>query len=317
MDAFENPFWDLTTAAAWALTRERDAVRTAANPRKEDALREVIKEFPARWREVNQRLWAESGWPKPNDPIKARIDLLSDTAAVRAELDGLSKVAAVQAELDGLPPIRDVERAERLRHMEAEGKIQLWYVFPINDYFVSLFRAGQIKTWGLAPGDARSREIEPIDWASLELEGGSHRRLFPLRRGDIDAAFREVRVTGEQVLAIFPPLEATPVPMPQRPVPEGHGKKAAAIEWLRCRFPSERPLGPKNPELQRMFEREGGVSMHKNSSEKPSGKLGESEPTRWAVLCCFVHFRAEYCTKNLREVYILRDRMRLELTSHR
>jgi hypothetical protein len=255
----------LTTAAAWALTREREAVQVAAVPGNERALREVKEAFPERWREAQERLWAESGWPKPNDPIKARIDLLSDTAAVRAELDALSDVAAVRAELDGLPPIRDVERAERLRQMEAEGKIQLWYVFPINDYFLSLFRAGQIKTWGLAPGDARSREIEPVDWASLQLEGDSHTRLFPRRREDHYAAFREVRVTRKQVLAVFAPLKAAPVPIPLRPVPQGHGKKAAAIEWLQHRFPSERPLGPKNPELQRMFEREGGVSMHRNT----------------------------------------------------
>jgi hypothetical protein len=48
-------------------------------------------------------------------------------------------------------------------------------------------------------------------------------------------------------------------------MPEGYGKKAAAIEWLRGRFPSERPLGPKNPELQRMFEQEGGTPMHRNT----------------------------------------------------
>jgi hypothetical protein len=255
----------LTTAAAWALTRERDAVRTAANPGKEDALREVMKEFPARRREVNERLWAASGWPRPNDPTKARVDLLSNTAAVRAELDGLSNIAAVRAELEGLPPIGDVERAERLRQLEVEGKIRLWYVLPINNYFLSLFRAGQVKTWGVAPGDARSRKIEPVDWASLELEWSLVQRLFPLRRYEQDQAFREVRVAREQVLAVFPPLGAAPVPLPLRPAAEGHGKKAAAIEWLRRRFPSKRPLGPKNPELQRMFEREGGVSMHKNT----------------------------------------------------
>jgi hypothetical protein len=264
MDAFEDRFWDLTTAAAWALTREKDAVRMAANPGKEDALREVMKEFPARRREVNERLWAESGWPKPNDPIKARIDLLSDTAAVRAELDGLSDIAAVRAELEGLPPIGDVERAERLRQLEAEGKIRLWYAFPITDYFLSLFRADQIETWGLAPGDARAREIAPVDWASLELEWRWFRRLSPHRRG-YDEAFRDVRVAREQVLAVFPPMEAAAVPIPLGPVPEGHGKKAAAIKWLRRRFPIERPLGPKNPDLQRMFERDVGVSMHKNT----------------------------------------------------
>jgi hypothetical protein len=195
------------------LTRERDAVRAAANPGKEDALREVMKEFPERWREANERLWAESGWPRPNDPHDARF-------------------------------------------------------FPVSDYFLSLFRAGQIKTWGLAPGDARSREIEPVDWASLELEGRWLRRLSPRRRGELDEAFRDVRVAREQVLAVFPPLDGAPVSMPLRPVPEGHGKKDAAIEWLRRRFPSERPPGRKNPDLQRMFERESGVSMHKNTFGK-------------------------------------------------
>jgi hypothetical protein len=210
MDAFEDRFWDLTTTAAWALTRERDALRAAANPGKEDALHEVMKGFPSRWREANERLWAESGWPRPNDPHDARF-------------------------------------------------------FPIADYFLSLFRAGQIKTWGLAPGDKRSREIEPVDWASLKLEGGWSQRLFPQRRGEPDEAFRDIRVAREQVLAVFPPLEAVPVPMPPRPAPEGHGKRAAVIAWLRRRFPSGRPLGRKNPDLQRMFEKEGGVSMHQNT----------------------------------------------------
>ena len=41
MDAFENDFWDLTTAAAWAVTREPAAVRTAADPDYEAALFEV------------------------------------------------------------------------------------------------------------------------------------------------------------------------------------------------------------------------------------------------------------------------------------
>lgn len=148
MDAFEDRFWDLTTTAAWALTCEKDAARAAANPTKEDALREVMKGFPARWREANERLWAESGWPRPNDPHDARF-------------------------------------------------------FPISDYFLSLFRAGQIKTWGLAPGDARSREIEPVDWASLELEGRWFRRLVALRRGELDEAFRDVRVARAQILGSF------------------------------------------------------------------------------------------------------------------
>jgi hypothetical protein len=87
---------------------------------------------------------------------------------------------------------------------------------------------------------------------------------LPHRRG-YDEAFCDVRVAREQVLAVFRPLEAAPVPMPLLPVPEGHGKKAAAIKWLRRRYPSERPPGPKNPDLQRMFERDGGVSMHKNT----------------------------------------------------
>jgi hypothetical protein len=32
-------------------------------------------------------------------------------------------------------------------------------------------------------------------------------------------------------------------------------------------------------------------------SEQPSRQLGESEPKRWAVLCCFVRFRTGRCSQ--------------------
>jgi hypothetical protein len=315
VDPFESPFWDLTTAAAWAVTREADAVRLAADPTNEAALFESRGAYLARWREVNERLWGESGWQKPDDPPKAGIDLLSDTPAVRAQLSGpmmaageegessrptndvrqreaedrTKRLSQLRAEVERLRQLKaedpakwlreseaedHIERlrqletedhAERLRQFDAEGKIRLWYVFPIIDYLKSLFQAGRLDAIVSPPRDAAARAVPPADWPFLEIVGGDHQRLFVRRIGEPGEAFGDVRVGREQILAVFPSFKAPPVSIPPRPAPEGHGKKAAAIAWLPRRFPSGRPMGRKNPELQRMFENEGGASMHRNT----------------------------------------------------
>jgi hypothetical protein len=147
MDPFESPFWDLTAAAAWALIREPAAVRAAADPDNEAALFEVRAAHLARWGEVNERLWQESGWLKPNDPRDLRIEILAPDVDL---------------------PHRSAEGfAERVRELEGEGKIRLQQqnVFPILDYLLACFREGRLTASANAPGEARTRELAPIDWA--------------------------------------------------------------------------------------------------------------------------------------------------------
>jgi hypothetical protein len=328
MDAFESPLWDLTTAAAWALTRDKDAVQMAADPDNEEALLDVRAAHLARWWEVNERLWKESGWPKPDDPLEARVTYLSDNDA-RAEGDLGDKIgqvlkiisepavpkpivalsfAEVKAFQQALKQIRSSEaefleqltretelieqlrrseaefleqlrrsekeaRVERLRRLEEEGRIRLSYPFPIERYLTSLFQAGRLTALVYVPGDAAAHAIQAADWAFLEIDGGDQERLFVQRSGERVKAFGEVRVVRHEVLNVFPPIEDSvagldeeaPVSTPPPPAPKGHGKKAAAIAWARQRYPSGRPPGQKNPELQQKFKNDGGVPMHRNT----------------------------------------------------
>ena len=116
MDQFENPFWDLTQIAAWAMTREPAAARFAADPANEEALFEVRAAYPESWRKANEQLWTESGWPKPNDPRELSIEIIAPDVDI--------------------PLPYDERRAQRIRKYEAEGKIRVRQenVFPIFDY---------------------------------------------------------------------------------------------------------------------------------------------------------------------------------------
>jgi hypothetical protein len=256
---FESPFWDLTTTAAWAGIREPDVVRLAADPCNEAALFESRAAYLARWREVNERLWDESRWPKPNGPPLA-IEIpreLPDEAA-----------AEVSAEVTLIPSLSDERFTERLQQLEADGKIRLRRddTFPVIDYLTSLFQAGRLNAIACPPGDTAAHTVPQADWAFLEIVGGDHRRLFIRRIGVAGKAFADVRVTRAQVLEVFPSLEGAPVLTRPRSVPDDdHGKKATVIGWLRHRFASGRPWGRNNSELQRLFERETGIPMHRNT----------------------------------------------------
>jgi hypothetical protein len=275
MDPFESPFWDLTTMAAWALIRDPAAVRAAADPDNEAALFEVREAHLARWGEVNERLWVESGWSKPDDLRNWRIDVLADVDPA------------------DLPPPFDELRARRMRQLEAEGKIRLTRraaTFPIEDYLASLFRAGRINAIVHRPGGAAAHVISSADWAFLEIAGGDHQRLFVRRIGERDPAFSDARVERAQVLAVFPPPEGAPVlpvfpllkkpPAPtrvqqterqptelaaqakrRRKSPTTQRKptmQAAAAEALQRLFPSGRPPH-KRDELLRLLKKEPGL----------------------------------------------------------
>jgi hypothetical protein len=250
MDPYDNPFWDLTTVAAWAVIREPAAVRAASDPDNEYALLDIRGAFPGRVREVNELLWLNSGWLKPNDPRDLKVARLAD------DVDPAD-----------LPPPLDKRRAERMVELEAEGKIRLWQddTFPITDYLRFLFQTGRLTAVRNGQGEGGAQAIPAADWAFLDVAGGEDQRLFIRRIGERGPAFRDVRVERAEVLAVFPPPEAAPIPMRPQPGPAGHGKKAAAMAWLQHSYPEERPPGLKNPDLQRLFERDGGVAMHPNT----------------------------------------------------
>jgi hypothetical protein len=191
MDEFENRFLNLTQVAAWSLIRDPEAVRIAADLANEAALFEVREAHLERYWHVNERLWQESGWPKPNDPSDWRIDILAP------DVD--------------LPPRSAEGYAERLRGLEREGKIRIRQqnVFPMADYLLFCFREGRLTATGNAPGEARTRKLKPIDWASLEIAGGDHERLSVRRSGSTrQPAFEHIRVARAQVIQLSPSLAA-------------------------------------------------------------------------------------------------------------
>jgi hypothetical protein len=100
--------------------------------------------------------------------------------------------------------------------LEGEGKIRLQQqnVFPILDYLLFCFREGRLTASGNAPGEARTRTLRPIDWASLEIVGGDHERLSVRRIGSTSGpAFEHIRVRRAQVLQLFPSLDAAQAPI--------------------------------------------------------------------------------------------------------
>ena len=238
--------------AAWALIREPAAVRVAADPENEAALFDVREGHLARWAEVNERLWAESGWSKPDDLRDWRIDVLADVDPA------------------DLPPPFDELRARRMRQLEAEGKIRLTKraaTFPIEDYLASLFRAGRINAIVDPLGGAAAHASSSADWAFLEIAGGDHRRLFVRRIGERGPAFSDVRVERAQVLAVLPPLEGAPVlpvfplkeaPAPTRAQQTESGRLRRSEDERAQRRSENRPCEPRRPKRSDVSTRPEG-----------------------------------------------------------
>jgi hypothetical protein len=192
MDEFESLYWDLTQVAAWALTREPDAVRTSADRSNENALFEVRAAHLARWWEVNALLWIESGWTVP-----------ASVAAVEIIAGGVAD------EVTMIPSLSDERYAARLRQLQAEGKIRMRQddTFPINDYLRALFQTDRLAAYHYRTVDAGAHAIPPTDWAFLEIVGGDHERLTIRRigeQGERGHAIGDLKVPRGQVLAVFP-----------------------------------------------------------------------------------------------------------------
>jgi hypothetical protein len=209
MDAFERPLFDLTQVAVWALTREPAAVGEAADEDNPYAILDV-KEAHLALDELYERLWGESGLSRPDDPRRLKIDILA------GDVDPAD-----------LPPPFDERRAERMRQLEVEGKVRIRRdnSFPIVDYLTLLFQTGRLEALVQPEGEAVAFVIPAADWAFLEVVGGDHQRLFVRRIGERGDAFGTVRVRREQVLAVFPPVEATDAPKSPRPAGRARGRR--------------------------------------------------------------------------------------------
>jgi hypothetical protein len=245
MDEFEKPFWDLTQVVAWAITREPEAVRAAADRTNEYALLELKEARLRRLHELNERLWRESGRPKPNDPRGFQIEILSP-----------------DVDYADLPPPFDDERAKGVKKLEAEGKIRVWQqnAFPIVDYLLSLFQAGTLPALCYRASDGSVRALSANDWAWLEIAGGDHERLHVLRRAAEGAsAVADVRVERAQVLRIFPPDGVAPWTIPVKLRKRRPTKQAAVAVALARLFPSG-PPPHKRDELLRVLKRELGLA---------------------------------------------------------
>ena len=180
MDEFENPFWDLTQVVAWAITREPEAVGAAADPSNEYTLLDIKEARLGRLSDLNERLWRESGMAKGNDPRNVQIGIL-----------------AGDVDYADLPPPFDDKRVERMKQLEAEGKIRVWRqdVFPIVDFLLSLFQASALPAL-YRSSDGSVRTLSANDWAWLEIAGGDHERLSVRRSGATDReAIQDVRVS--------------------------------------------------------------------------------------------------------------------------
>jgi hypothetical protein len=257
MDAYENPFWDLTVLAAWAVIRERDAVRAAADPDNEGALFDIRAAHLARWREVNERLWAESGLSKPDD---WRIEILAD---------GIDPA--------DLPPPFDELRAMRMRQLEAAGKIRLIRqdaTFPIEDYLASLFRAGRINAIVYPPGDAAAHTIPSADWAFLEIAGGDQRRPFVRRIGERGPAFSDVHVARKQVLAVFPPFQGANAPNRPKPTTRGPPEKTKRRPGKRRTTRTPAKMEATMEAIKRFFPDGPGGKSNKEIADELKYKLG-------------------------------------------
>jgi hypothetical protein len=227
MDEFNRLDWDLTQSAAWALTREPDAVRAAADLDNEGVLFDIRAAHLARWRKVNERLWVESGWAKPHDALLG-IEVLTED---------------VRDEITMIPSLSDERYAERLRQLETEGKVRRrWHdTFPINDYLRSLCQTGELQALHYRASDAGVHAIPKTDWAFFEIVGGDHERLTVRRQAERSQMFGEVRISREQVLSAFPAIGEPRTVAAQRTAQQKKTLPHLVADALGRLYGSERP----------------------------------------------------------------------------
>ena len=168
-----------------------------------------------------------------------------------------------------LPPPLDELRAQRMRRLEAAGKIRLIArvaTFPIEDYLGFLFRTDKLTAIVRPQGGDAARAITTADWAFLEVAGGDGQRLFVRQIGERDSTFGDVRVAREQVLAVFPPVDEVPAqigPQTAKGGPAERRTKQAerletTIEGLKRFFP-DGPNGKSRIEITQELKTKLGV----------------------------------------------------------
>ena len=180
MDAFNEPFWNLDQVAAWARSRSADAVRYAADERGASGL--AIALFVAY---------------ESNEAKKEGRDF--DEEIRRA--GGRTQDSPID---DGTPPFR-------INGVDMEplpGN-----PVPINDYLTHLFRQGRLVAYGRFKGETESREIEALQWSTIEVDFIPPTARLGVRRvgastlegdGDIE----QVRVESDAVQRFFAALDA-------------------------------------------------------------------------------------------------------------
>jgi hypothetical protein len=151
---FSAPYWSLDQAKAWALTRHPELVSWAAKPANfkgaPAALAARVGLYLQRARrqgqDVNAELWRTSGRPLPIESPSARND----------EPEGFSE--------------HGPDDSQRQEEPDGdESALARFPLFPIEDHFVQLLRAGRIKSLGKRPSETRHQELSAADWMGLEI----------------------------------------------------------------------------------------------------------------------------------------------------
>jgi hypothetical protein len=242
MNAFDDRFWNLDQAKAWAETRQTDSVEHAAaslTPGRARSSSEIAiaslhratATKRATGRDINAELWKASGWPEKTEPI-----VFPSNVCNAAHRDGIPvwEFAFERGIVVVLPVANGLGPPHVFRLCP----------FPIEDYITRLLRDGRLTARGQFPGEYTPRPITADDWASYEIGYGrefyaapiygsepldhrkigfsiDHVRLSAWRVGRAqrtgEGDIRGVIVRRDELLREFP-LEA-PDPSPERPKP--------------------------------------------------------------------------------------------------
>jgi hypothetical protein len=187
---FSAPYWSLDQAKAWALTRHPELVSWAAKPANFKGAPAALaariglylQQARRQGQDVNAELWRTSGRPLPIESPSARND--DPESPSEHGPDEFQR----QEQLDG-----DESALARLP------------LFPIEDHFVQLLRAGRIRSLGKRPSERRHQEISAADWMGLEIA-----ELVGISVAKSEATCLFVMLSQPDVLREFPEFPIEP-----------------------------------------------------------------------------------------------------------
>ena len=215
MDAFDDPFFCLDQFRAW----DPDIIRLAASPdcptiEIASHVWHAQKRAKAQGRDIEDELWAASGWrrtspsslvplalrslaedlgippraltvpfARPFDPaLSALYQALADAGPIDRELlKALLNVRWRDEESILLDP-KFKQLSDELREVvqqyvdrpKVHGPPRAVSPFPIDKFELSLLRSDKLTASGNLPGEAWSRDFTTKDWAGLEICVGGH-----------------------------------------------------------------------------------------------------------------------------------------------